>query len=32
MRNLTELNDELNSYLKQYCEESKKNVENELIR
>lgn len=32
MRSLTELNEGLSDYLKQYCEESKKNVENELAR
>lgn len=32
MRTLTELNESLNQYLKLYCEESKKEVENELSR
>ena len=32
MRSLTELNDSLNEYLKQFCEESKKEVENELSK
>ena len=32
MRSLTELNESLNDYLKQYCEESKKEVENELSK
>ena len=30
MRSLGELNESLNEYLKQYCEESKKTVETEL--
>jgi len=32
MRSLTELNESLNQYLRLYCEESKKEVENELSR
>jgi hypothetical protein len=32
MRSLTELNESLNGYLRLYCEESKKEVENELSR
>lgn len=32
MRSLAELNESLNDYLKQYCEESKKTVENELAQ
>jgi phage antirepressor YoqD-like protein len=32
MRSLTEMNESLNQYLKLYCEESKKEVENELSR
>lgn len=32
MRTLTELNESLNQYLRLYCEESKKEVENELSR
>ena len=32
MRSLIELNEGLNEYLKQYCEESKKEVEQELSR
>lgn len=32
MRTLTELNESLNQYLRLYCEESKKQVENELSR
>lgn len=32
MRQLTELNESLNQYLKLYCEESKKEVENELSK
>ena len=30
MRSLIELNEGINEYLKQYCEESKKEVEGEL--
>jgi hypothetical protein len=32
MRSLTELNESLNEYLRLYCEDSKKEVENELSR
>jgi len=32
MRSLTEMNESLNQYLKLFCEESKKEVENELSR
>lgn len=32
MRSLVELNEGLNEYLKLYCEESKKEVEQELAR
>jgi hypothetical protein len=32
MRSLTELNESLNDYLKRYCEESKKVVEDELAK
>jgi len=32
MRTLTELTESLNQYLKLYCEESKKEVENELSK
>lgn len=32
MRSLTELNESLNQYLRLYCEEQKKEVENELSR
>lgn len=32
MRSLGELNESLNDYLKQYCEESKRNVEEELAK
>ena len=32
MRSLSELNEGLNDYLKQFCEESKKSVESELAK
>ena len=32
MRSLNELNEDLNEYLKLYCEESKKEVESELAK
>ena len=32
MRSMSELNESLNSYLKQFCEQSKKNVEGELAK
>jgi len=32
IRSLTELTESLNQYLKQFCEESKKHLENELVK